>query len=358
MSPAGSVGRFALAAVVLLSAEPLGAQSLSIRLGGVHARYDSLSGSAGAVGLHGEVERALLRASADVTHARFTTGSGASTQASATLTLVRAMPGFALGVANGGSASFLSGGVSAWSGTSQGFVAVIQGPWLASAGVSAGGVRTVANVSHGVFGANARIKRDVGPVSLETSAASTWSGASQFTDALGGIALAEGPLRLTAAVGTRMGDLGGGSTLLQAQGEVMVGPRVFLEAAVGRYPRDLTGFTSGSFANLGLRVALLSGPRAPARRSLEVRAESPGEARVTVEIPNASQVAIAGEWNAWTPAPMTRVAGNRWEIVLPLGRGAYRFAVVVDGDRWTVPAGVPKLPDDFGGEVGVLVIDG
>lgn len=59
---------------------------------------------------------------------------------------------------------------------------------------------------------------------------------------------------------------------------------------------------------------------------------------------------------------MIRVTGERrggtglWSADLPLRGGAWRFAILVDGNRWTVPAGVPRLPDDFGGEVGVLVV--
>jgi hypothetical protein len=54
--------------------------------------------------------------------------------------------------------------------------------------------------------------------------------------------------------------------------------------------------------------------------------------------------------------PLTRVASRRWEAVLRLGPGAYRFSLIVDGERWVVPADVPELPDDFGGSVGLLVV--
>jgi hypothetical protein len=44
--------------------------------------------------------------------------------------------------------------------------------------------------------------------------------------------------------------------------------------------------------------------------------------------------------------------------VLPLGPGAYRFSLILDGEHWVVPEGVPMLPDDFGGEVGLLLVGG
>ena len=66
-------------------------------------------------------------------------------------------------------------------------------------------------------------------------------------------------------------------------------------------------------------------------------------------------VAIAGDWNDWTPVPMTREADGRWSVVLTVPPGAHKFMLVVDGKN-IVPRGVPKLPDGFGGEVGLLVL--
>jgi 1,4-alpha-glucan branching enzyme len=77
---------------------------------------------------------------------------------------------------------------------------------------------------------------------------------------------------------------------------------------------------------------------------------------VVFRVPGARHVAIAGEWNEWAAAPLTARRDGRWEIVLPIRPGAYRFSLIVDGDRWTVPPGVPAMDDDFGGRVGLLVI--
>ena len=70
---------------------------------------------------------------------------------------------------------------------------------------------------------------------------------------------------------------------------------------------------------------------------------------------NGRDVAIAGEWNHWTAVPMTRDASGRWVAELTLGAGAHRFMLIVDGKN-VVPRGVPKLPDGFGGEVGLMVM--
>ena len=58
----------------------------------------------------------------------------------------------------------------------------------------------------------------------------------------------------------------------------------------------------------------------------------------------------------WLPVALERGANDRWSAELALGLGIYKYAIVVDGDVWTVPDGVPSEPDDFGGEVATLVI--
>jgi hypothetical protein len=56
--------------------------------------------------------------------------------------------------------------------------------------------------------------------------------------------------------------------------------------------------------------------------------------------------------------PLTARPDGRWETVVRLVPGAYRFSLVVDGERWTVPEGVPSMSDDFGGRVGLLIVGG
>lgn len=62
-----------------------------------------------------------------------------------------------------------------------------------------------------------------------------------------------------------------------------------------------------------------------------------GEAVMFVSLyPRAERVAIAGEFNNWQPDnhPLKKVGENGvWEIKLPLGKGKYRYRLVVDG-QW------------------------
>ena len=54
--------------------------------------------------------------------------------------------------------------------------------------------------------------------------------------------------------------------------------------------------------------------------------------------------------------PLGQAGSGRWTIVLPIGPGTWRFALVMADGTWIVPNGVTSLPDDFGGQVGVLVV--
>lgn len=326
-----------------------------MRLGGVQARYaDSISGSAAAASVHAAAQSGALRAGLDLMHARVSSGAGSSTQGTFAFTAVRGLtPASAAGLRGQASASFLSGGTTALSGTAEAFAALLRGGWLGSLAVSAGGVRDVERLARPVYGATVAARRQAGPLLLEGRGALTLSRAVRFTDLTAGLEWERGRLRLGGAAGARLGDLGG-DALLQAHAELRVLPAAFLEAALGSYPRDLTGFTSGRFVNAGIRLQLAR----PAAATLPVAVErlgGSGGARVTFEVPDASDVAIVGEWNQWRPAPLTRLSRGRWQVLLPLAPGAYRFSLVVGG-RWVVPPGVPRLPDDFGGEVGVLVI--
>ena len=75
---------------------------------------------------------------------------------------------------------------------------------------------------------------------------------------------------------------------------------------------------------------------------------------VRFRMPAARSLAIAGNWNAWTPAPLQAVGDDIWEAALLLGPGTYYFNLVVDGVEWVVPAGVATISDGMGGLIAVL----
>jgi hypothetical protein len=66
---------------------------------------------------------------------------------------------------------------------------------------------------------------------------------------------------------------------------------------------------------------------------------------------------IAGDFNGWTPAPMTR-RGDDWVYEVPVAPGVYNYAFVAEAGTWFVPEGTPGRRDDgMGGHVAVLVVD-
>ena len=57
-----------------------------------------------------------------------------------------------------------------------------------------------------------------------------------------------------------------------------------------------------------------------------------------------------------TPFPLRYEGSGRWSIELRLESGIYKYALLVNGEDWTVPTGAPTLPDDLGGKVGLLTV--
>jgi hypothetical protein len=138
-----------------------------------------------------------------------------------------------------------------------------------------------------------------------------------------------------------------------------VTPRAAIDGAVGRYPRDLVGFTDGLFATIGVRFGLTS---AAVRSDLAppvvtVEPLEAGRVRISFAVDQeVDLLEIAGDWNGWDPVRLVPGEKGQWSVELMLGQGIHRYALIVDGDRWTVPPGVLTEPDDFGGQVALLVV--
>ncbi|MHB1222820.1 MAG: glycogen-binding domain-containing protein [Gemmatimonadaceae bacterium] len=83
------------------------------------------------------------------------------------------------------------------------------------------------------------------------------------------------------------------------------------------------------------------------------------DGRATIRLPAAAartRPSIAGDFNGWAPAPMTR-DGDHWTYTAALSRGVYHYAFVGADGTWFVPEGVPGRKDDgMGGHVAVLVV--
>ena len=76
--------------------------------------------------------------------------------------------------------------------------------------------------------------------------------------------------------------------------------------------------------------------------------------------PQASSVALVGDFNDWDPArsPM-RTAQGIWATTVPLAPGRYRYAFLVNGVEWRADPGAPAARDDeFGTPSSVITVGG
>lgn len=361
--------RFCTAAAALVLAAPLSAQQLSLRLGGLAAQYaDSINDQAGALSVRLAAQSRRTSGAVDASWAQFGEGEAAGQAWGRALFITPAGRSAAIGLRLDALANTIHNGP--WSGTAiaEGFGTLGAGAWSLTAGASAGRVRFLDGGASMLAGVMAEAAVQAGPWTLAGGANGTTTDTLRLTDYALTASWRNQRLELGAFAATRVGDLSTGAWG-QVWVAVAVSPAVALEATVGSYPKDLTGFDEGRFANLGLRVFLRGAPRAAPAAALAplgagesppsmvtvVRLDS-ASVRATFTVAPADSVSIAGTWNDWSPAALVRTEDGRWTATLPLAAGAHRFALLVDGGRWLVPAGVTRLPDDFGGEVGLLIV--
>jgi hypothetical protein len=357
----------------LCLAATLRAQEVSLRLGGLHACYsDSIAGDAGALGARLAWRGARARGLVEASWAQFTTGDAAG-QAWGDFSLVGPSSArAAAGLRVSGIANSSRGGPWSGTGSAEVFGVVVVRGWTLAASLGGGGVRSFAAESRPLAVATARARVDLtARTTLYASLAATVAGGVRYADATLSADWRRGRYSAGGLVGARTGDLVY-RPWAQAWASWAFAPAMALEGAAGTYPRDLTGFDHGVYVNLGVRVNLLSGEderddtgsaavtRGIARRSAAaadvlVEPIDSATSRVTFVVPNATHIAITGDWNEWTPEQLEFNGGDRWIAVVRAGPGAHRFALLVDG-RSVVPAGVARMPDDFGGEVGLMML--
>jgi len=141
---------------------------------------------------------------------------------------------------------------------------------------------------------------------------------------------------------------------------VRLTPGIALSAAAESYPSNrLTGATGGRALTAGLSLGI-GGPRPPRAlpRPAGIPAPRPGFTRLALAAPNASTVAVAGDWNGWTPVPLRRSRNGVWYADLAIPPGGYRYGFRVDGKEWQVPKEVAAVDDGFGGKSAWLTVSG
>jgi Glycogen recognition site of AMP-activated protein kinase len=205
----------------------------------------------------------------------------------------------------------------------------------------------------------------------------------KYADSQASVSWTREAVDLAAVVGFRVGDqlttLGGHA---RAWGNVSAGyritPRFGVVAAGGSYPVDPTqGFPGGKFVSFSLRLTRATrqsppsasddGPVLQARdvapagsmvpTGFAAKRERGGALTLRVNAPGAKAVEISGDFTNWTPLQLVRAEKSWWVVSLPITRGNYQMNVRVDGGRWVVPPGLLSMVDEFGGAVGLLVVE-
>jgi hypothetical protein len=117
-------------------------------------------------------------------------------------------------------------------------------------------------------------------------------------------------------------------------------------------------FLSPGRTSIGVGVQLRLSAPSPAATPPVPAAYQGGRATIRLRASDAPESPrIAGDFNGWTPEPMTR-DGRYWSYTIPLAPGVYRYAFVAPDGEWFVPESVPgRRADDFGGHVAVLVVE-
>ncbi|OGS11383.1 MAG: hypothetical protein A2234_00300 [Elusimicrobia bacterium RIFOXYA2_FULL_58_8] len=91
-------------------------------------------------------------------------------------------------------------------------------------------------------------------------------------------------------------------------------------------------------------------PDAPARPELRF-------VTFSVKIAGAAEVKIAGDFNKWNPEslPLAKKPGNRWEAIIPLPPGKYKYLCRVDGREVLDPLN-PDTDTETGRKVSLLTV--
>jgi hypothetical protein len=343
--------------LALLCASLLEAQEGSVVVGGSRSRFgDSLAGTAVFAAGRLSVDRGLSAGEFAAAFSAFVDGGWAlqvSGQATA-LWRARRAGGLYLGFAGGGALNAYDGGTPSGVVAGGPLAALTVGPATVSLGAAGGTLRRVDSTWAPMVSASARWQWASGRgLAVDAGATLTATDSNRLADFSAGLRLQASSLRLALAAGTRVGDLSDG-----AWGSVdlawQLTPVVTLEASAGRFARDLVGFAHGLYVQGGVRVTT---PVIGRSRHRPVLVTPLGDGRVRIALRYghaATSLAIVGDWNGWTPVPLRRER-EWWIAELTVPRGIHHYAIIADG-VWTLPDGVTRIADEFGGQVAPLIV--
>jgi hypothetical protein len=200
---------------------------------------------------------------------------------------------------------------------------------------------------------------ELGTVYVETNPA-------QYVDAVGYWQREGGRVDFELGGGLRGGIEGvpGAAIWGAASVSLWMTPRMAIVASTGRALEDIVrGLPQARYHTIALRVGLRDRVRAFTPRPkltfdapvLTVDRRGNGPHVITVRVPKASSVELMGDFTSWEPVTLVG-EGQSWTMECSLSPGAHHIAIRIDGGEWLVPANLPKIDDDFGGNVGLLSV--
>lgn len=195
----------------------------------------------------------------------------------------------------------------------------------------------------------------------------------RYADGQLSISAQRGHYDLGALAGGRVGDqltaLGGTA---RVWGNVSIAAWLTSRAAVvfsgGTYPIDPTqGFPGGRYVSLGVRLAhprrvnrLTTSDSTETLQATAVSFEAESRAgTVTFRVlaPLAQNVELAADFSNWDPLQMAPAGNGWWVLSRSLSSGKYQINLRMNGGKWVVPPGLLSMLDEFGGSVGLLVVE-
>lgn len=136
----------------------------------------------------------------------------------------------------------------------------------------------------------------------------------------------------------------------------------------GHFPTDPErGIKAGKIMTVGMRLTHLrksrNNPHPPAGRSstrithsTNKQTSAAGHQVLTINVKNANEVEIRASFTSWNVVSMHQNSAGAWTIPVQLPPGLYQLAIRIDKGPWRSPPGLTISTDDFGGEVGLLVV--
>ena len=144
--------------------------------------------------------------------------------------------------------------------------------------------------------------------------------------------------------------------------------RAALVASAGRALAEETrGVPSVRYVSVALRFGWRAERRTGAFRvrqtpgeddggRIDIRGGADSLRVVTVRLSPAALVEITGDFTDWEPVAMASLPNGEWRVERVIAPGPHRVAIRVDGGPWRVPPNLPRVADDFGGEVGIVIV--